>query len=449
MARILIVDDEAKLGRVLVEVLDGRGHQVERVAGGAEALARVAGGGVDILVTDLRMAGVDGMEVLRQTRRLSPATDVVLMTAYATAQGAVAAMKEGAIDYLIKPFAIDEFRLRIERLAERRELSAHADALARRLDRAEGFAGVVARSPKMTALVDAARRVAVTDETVLLLGESGTGKTRLARAIHNASRRADGPFVEVHCAALPETLLESELFGHEKGAFTGASEAKSGHVEAAARGTLFLDEIGEVPPAMQVKLLRFLQDRSFTRLGSTEARRADVRVIAATNRDLAAAIREGRFREDLYYRLNVFPIVIPPVRERPEDIRAIVVDVLAQRGLGPDRLGPEALATLERMPLPGNVRELENVLARALILAGPAPIAPAHLLPATQAGAPAVLEDLLVPDFSLDRFERDLIYHAIAKAGGNKAAAARLLGITRRRLYSRLASIEEDDPDEP
>src|SRR5262249_52938403 len=204
MARILIVDAEAKLGRVLVEVLDGRGHEVERVGNGQEALARVARGGVDILVTDLRMPGVDGMEVLRQTRRASPATDVVLMTAYASAQGAVAAMKEGAVDYLIKPFAIDEFRLRIERLAERRALSEHADALARRLDRAEGFAGVVARSPKMTALVEAARRVAVTDETVLLLGESGTGKTRLARAIHNASRRADGPFVEVHCAALPE-----------------------------------------------------------------------------------------------------------------------------------------------------------------------------------------------------------------------------------------------------
>jgi DNA-binding NtrC family response regulator len=447
MARILIVDDEAKLGRVLVEVLDGRGHQVERVTGGREALARVAGGGVDIVVTDLRMPGVDGMEVLRETRRLSPGTEVVLMTAYATAQGAVAAMQEGAVDYLIKPFAIDEFRLRVERLAERRHLAAHADALARRLDRSEGFGGVVAGSAKMAAIVGAARRVAVTDETVLLLGESGTGKTRLARAIHSASRRADGPFVEVHCAALPETLLESELFGHEKGAFTGASDAKRGHVEAAAAGTLFLDEIGEVPPAMQVKLLRFLQDRSFTRLGSTETRRVDVRVVAATNRDLGAAIREGGFREDLYYRLNVFPLVIPPLRERPEDVRAIALEVLGQRGLGPDRLAPGALESLERLRLPGNVRELENLLARALILAGPQPITPAHLAPATRAGAPNLLDDLLAADFSLDRFERELINHALAKAGGNKAAAARLLGITRRRLYSRLASVD-DEPDD-
>jgi DNA-binding NtrC family response regulator len=445
VTRILVVDDEPKLGRVLVEVLEGRGWDVERVGGGREALVRIGRGGVDIVITDLRMPEVDGLSVLRETRRLAPAADVVVMTAYATAAGAVEAMKEGAVDYLIKPFAIDEFRLRIERLAAKRELSARADALARRLDRAEGFAGIVAESEKMKAVVTAARRVAATDETVLLLGESGTGKTRLARAIHNASRRADGPFLEVHCAALPETLLESELYGREKGAFTGANESKAGHVEAAAGGTLFLDEIGEIPPAAQVKLLRFLQDRTFTRLGSTQARSADVRVVAATNRDLLAAIREGAFREDLYYRLNVFPIVLPPLRERPEDVRAIVLEILAQRGLGPDRLAPEALAALERHPLPGNVRELENALARALILAGASPIVPEHLPPALRGGAaPAPLDDLLVPGFSLDRLERELIQQAIAKAGGNKTAAARLLGITRRRLYSRLASIEAD-----
>ena len=442
MARVLIVDDEAKLGRVLVEVLEGRGHQVERVANGREALARIAARPVDIIVTDLRMPDVDGMEVLRRARSTSPGTDVVVMTAFASTEGAVDAMREGAVDYLIKPFAIDEFRLRIERLAARRELSARAESLARRLDRAEGFAGIIATSAKMTAVLHAAQRVAVTDETVLLLGESGTGKTRLARAIHNASPRAGGPLVEVHCAALPETLLESELFGREKGAFTGASESKAGHVEVAEGGTLFLDEIGEIPPVMQVKLLRFLQDRSFTRLGSTETRSASVRVIAATNRDLAAAIRAGAFREDLYYRLNVFPIVIPPLRERVEDVRAIALDILAQRGLGPDRLSAAALETLVKHPLPGNVRELENALARALILAGPGTIEPEHLPPALRGSAPAVLDDLLAPGFALDGFERDLIYHAIAKSGGNKAAAARLLGITRRRLYSRLASLE-------
>jgi transcriptional regulator with PAS, ATPase and Fis domain len=291
--------------------------------------------------------------------------------------------------------------------------------------------------------------VAATEETVLLLGESGTGKSLLARAIHHASRRAAGPFVEIHSAALPETLLESELFGREKGAFTGATESKRGHVEAAAGGTLFLDEIGELPLAMQVKLLRFLQERTFVRLGSTEERRADVRVIAATNRDLRLAVKEGTFREDLYYRLEVFPLVVPPLRERPEDIRATALQLLARRGLSADRLRPDALAALEQYAWPGNVRELENALSRALVLAGTDPIAPEHLPTATRAGAAgpssSTIDDLLVPGFQLDAFERDLINTALVKAGGNKAQAARLLGVTRRRLYSLLESSRRTD----
>jgi len=452
MARILIVDDEPRLGRVLVEMLEGVGHDVSLAAGGADALKRIAADDLDVVVTDLRMPEVDGMTVLREVRQRSPGTDVILMTAHATTQNAIEAMKQGAADYLIKPFAMDEFRLRIGNLVDRRSNAARADALARRLDAREGFGRVVAQSPDMQRVVAEARRVAATDETVLLLGESGTGKNLLARAIHNASRRATGPFVEVHAAALPETLVEGELFGRDKGAYTGATEAKAGHVEIAHGGTLFLDEIGELASAIQVKLLRFLQDRMFTRLGSTQARRSDVRIIAATNRDLAAAVKAGTFREDLYYRLAVFPITVPPLRDRPDDIRATALALLAARGLPPDRITQGALDQLAAYHWPGNVRELENALGRALVLAGTEAIAPAHL-PATLArtgelNTTSILDDLLVPSFSLDALERDLIHHALVKAGGNKTAAARLLGITRRRLYSRLASLGEPDGDE-
>jgi two-component system response regulator HydG len=449
MARILIVDDEPKLGRVLVEVLERAGHEVAHAGSGAAAIAQIAAGDLDVVVTDLRMPEIDGMAVLREVRRLSTTTDVVLMTAHATAQNAVDAMKQGAADYLIKPFAMDEFRMRIGHIIDRRAIAARADALARRLDARDGFGRVVAESAAMRKVVAEARRVATTDETVLLLGESGTGKNLIARAIHNASARSAASFVEVHAAALPETLVEGELFGRDKGAYTGATDAKPGHAEVAHGGTLFLDEIGELPATIQIKLLRFLQDRTFTRLGSTQSRRSDARIIAATNRDLAAAVKDGAFREDLYYRLAVFPIVVPPLRDRPDDIHATALSLLAARGLGPDRITQAALDCLAAYRWPGNVRELENALGRALVLAGTEPIAPAHLpsgLAHTgELTTTSILDGLLVPNFSLDALERDLIQHALVKAGGNKAAAARLLGITRRRLYSRLDSMGEPD----
>ena len=449
MAKILIVDDEAKLGRLLVEMLEGT-HEVSRAGTGREALGRIATGDLDVVVTDLRMPEIDGMQVLRETKRTSPRTEVVLMTAYATAQNAVEAMKEGATDYLIKPFAMDEFRMRIERLVEGRAVSARADALAKQLDAREGFGRIIAESPRMRTLIGEAQRVAGTDETVLLLGESGTGKNLLARAIHHASKRSAGPLIEVHAAALPETLVEGELFGRDRGAYTGATETKAGHIEAADGGTLFLDEIGELPPGIQVKLLRFLQDRTFTRLGSTQSRKADVRIIAATNRDLSAAVKEGAFREDLYYRLAVFPIDVPPLRDRPEDLPALTMRLFAARGLGPDHISAGAIDVLTAHTWPGNVRELENVISRALVLAGADPIRAEHLpSELTRKGAPTIsmLDALLVPGFRLDELERDLLHHAIAKAGGNKAAAARLLGITRRRLYSKLET-HDDGPAE-
>jgi transcriptional regulator with PAS, ATPase and Fis domain len=289
---------------------------------------------------------------------------------------------------------------------------------------------------------------------VLLLGESGTGKSQIARYVHFQSRRAAGPLVEVHCAALPEPLLESELFGHEKGAFTGAQERKSGHLAAADRGTLFLDEIGEITPATQVKLLRFLQDRAFVPVGSTQPRTVDVRVVSATNRDLSAAVKSGSFRQDFYYRLNVFAIEVPPLRDRREDIIPLCDRVLQRHGLPPGKLTPAAREKLTGYGWPGNIRELENALERALILAGPDEIAPALLalaspLARSDAGRAA---SLLGDGFNLDQFEGELLRAALERTNGNKSAAARLLGITRRRLYSRLESLnpgasDGGDPD--
>jgi transcriptional regulator with PAS, ATPase and Fis domain len=294
----------------------------------------------------------------------------------------------------------------------------------------------------MQAALAAARQVAPTDATVLLLGESGTGKSQLARFIHYQSRRAAAPFVEVHCAALPETLLEGELFGYEKGAFTGANQRKVGHLASAEGGTLFLDEIGEITPATQVKLLRFLQERTFVPLGATEERTVDARVVSATNRDLDAAVKTGTFREDFFYRLNVFAIVSPPLRDRREDVIPIAERFLASRGVPVAKLSAGARERLLAHRWPGNVRELENALERAMILAGEAEIRADHLggSGTSAAARPRKAADLLADGFDLDAFEREIVYAAIERAGGNKTHAARLLGITRRRLYSMLAS---------
>ncbi len=436
MARVLVVDDEPKLGGVVAQMLELDGHAVVRATGGREAVALLAKDRFDVVVTDLRMPEVDGLAVLHVAKASEPAPEVVLMTAYGTAESAVQAMKAGAADYVTKPFSMDELRMRVRRLVEQRSAELQRSRLVARLT-----PDLIAESPAMRSALDAARQVAPTDASVLLLGESGTGKSQLARWIHYQGRRAAAPFVEVHCAALPETLLEAELFGHEKGAFTGATHQKPGHLAAADAGTLFLDEIGEITPATQVKLLRFLQDHTFVPVGATGTRTVDVRVISATNRDLDEAVRSGTFREDFFYRLNVFAIRLPPLRDRREDVRPIAERFLAARGIPAEKLSAEARDQLLAHDWPGNVRELENALERALILAGEGEIQAAHLSTGKAGrGRPRDAAELVGEGFSLDAFERELLLAALTRAGGNKTRAATFLGVTRRRLYSLLGS---------
>ena len=438
MAKVLVADDEPKLGNIVTQMLQMDGHEVLRVGGGDEAVAALVSGRFDVVVTDLRMPGTDGLAVLRAARAMPSPPEVVVMTAYGSAESAVEAMKAGAADYLTKPFSMDELRMRVGRLTAQRTAERRTQRLLERLT-----PDLVAESAGMKSALAAARQVAATDASVLLLGESGTGKSQMARYIHYQSKRAGAPIVEVHCAALPETLLEGELFGFEKGAFTGATQRKAGHLAAADGGTLFLDEIGEVTPATQVKLLRFLQEKTFVPLGATAPRAVDVRVISATNRELDEAVKSGQFREDFYYRLNVFAIRVPPLRERREDILPIADRFLAGRGLPAEKLSPTARDRLRMRSWPGNVRELENALERALILAGEGEVQPDHLGgDGVFGGRSPLAGDLLVEGFELDAFEREVIFAAIEKAGGNKTQAARLLGVTRRRLYSLLASMD-------
>ena len=438
MGRVLVADDEVKLGKLAAEMLELDKHAVTRVQGGRAALVELAAGRFDVVVTDLRMADLDGLAVLREAR--GRGCEAIVMTAFGTAESAVEAMKAGAADYLLKPFSMDELRLRVRRLCEQRKAQVRSEQLVRKLTPA-----LVAQSPAMRSVLEAAERVARSDATVLLLGESGTGKTQLARYIHYGSARASLPLVEVHCAALPETLLEAELFGFEKGAFTGAVERKQGHVAVADSGTLFLDEIGEVATATQVKLLRFLQDREFVPVGSTRPAKVDVRVIAATNRDVDAALKSGTLREDLYYRLNVFSVVVPPLRDRRDDVLPLAEQFLVSRGVPAARLSEAARDELLHRAWPGNVRELENTLERALILAGDEPIGAEHVRAPGKARSRAA--DVLEPGFDLDAFERELLHAALDRAGGNKTAAAKLLSITRRRLYSLLQSHASEEAD--
>ncbi len=447
---MLVVDDEIRNAELTALALAEGGHEAEFTGGGAEALRLQEARPFDVVVTDLRMKPPDGMAVLAEIRNRWPETAVVLMTAYATIETARQALRFGAVDHVDKSGSFrDELRSVLERIARERNLTrenrALTDAVA---SLKEGVAAIAGGAPRTREALELARKVAATDSTVLLRGESGTGKDLFARAIHFGSRRAAGPFVKVNCGALPEPLLESELFGHEKGAFTGAVRQKPGRFEDAQKGTLFLDEIGEVPPSLQVKLLQVIEEKAFTRVGGNATIKVDVRIVAATNRDLEEMVRERAFREDLFFRLNVFPIALPPLRERPGDVAVLTAFLLEKHGATAEKLTPAAAAALERYAWPGNVRELEHTLERALILAGADPIGPEHLsfarpeLMGAAVGAtgetPRWVPRIPPEGLSLEVLERELILQALDLARGNKSAAARLLGLTRRTLYSRM-----------
>ena len=457
--RVLVVDDEVRNAELTALALRDAGHETEFTSGGEKALKRLEAGGIDAVITDLRMAPPDGLALLEQIRRRWSDVTVVLMTAYASLETARKALQLGAYDYVDKEGGFrDELKSILERAARERRLEADNRRLAGAVDSlTRGLATIVGDSLAVRQAVELARKVAATDSTVLLQGESGTGKDLFARAIHFSSRRAGGPWVKVNCGALPENLLESELFGHEKGAFTGAIRQKLGRFEDAHRGTLFLDEIGELPPSLQVKLLQVIEEKTFTRVGGNQPVSVDVRIIAATNRRLEDMVRERLFREDLFFRLHVFPITLPPLRDRPGDVPALVDFVLRRHGVTGDKLTPAALRALERHPFPGNVRELEHALERALILAGSDPVDVEHL-PFARAGvgsggaaggaaaagsgagsgAPAWVPEIPPEGLSLEVLERELIIRSLERARGNKSQAARLLGLTRRTLYSRM-----------
>jgi DNA-binding NtrC family response regulator len=448
MPTLLIVDDEAKMRRLLELQLSAAGFTVVTASNAEEGLACLREQPVDLAVTDLRLPGMDGLALLQAVKRDFPALPVIVMTAHGTVETAVEAMKAGASDYVLKPFPLEELRLVIDKeLANaglRRQNQSLREALRERYD----FPNIVGRGPRMREVLALVARVAPSTSTVLILGESGVGKDLIARALHEHSRRAQGPFVKINSGAIPETLLESELFGYEKGAFTGAVRSKPGKFELADQGTLFLDEIGDVPLPIQVKLLRVLQERSFERLGGTRTLTVDVRLIAATNRNLRAALEEGTFREDLYYRLNVVPIDLPPLRAHKEDIPELAEHFLARFAAAQAKpitgLAPAAIERLMAFDWPGNVRELENVIERAVTLSdGPRLEARDIQLeivppPRAAAGAPT-----LPAGWTLEEFEQAILRDALQRANGNKSQAARLLGLSRNALRYRLSTMGE------
>jgi DNA-binding NtrC family response regulator len=449
-ARVLVVEDDDALGRVLAALLAQAEYQVSLAPSGEAALKVLEKQAMDLVLTDLRMPGMSGMDLLRALKEQTPELPVVLITAHGTVPLAVEAMRLGATDFMLKPFVRDEVVFVLEKA-----LSSSRVARESPPEQPRGADGLVGSSPALEEARALIARAAPSQATVLVLGETGTGKELVARAIHRGSGRAKGPFIRLNCAALAETLFESELFGHEKAAFTGAVARKPGRVELAEGGTLFLDEVGDLSLALQVKLLRLLQEREFERVGGTETLKADVRVVAATHRDLQGMAREGAFREDLLYRLNVVPITLPPLRARPGDVATLARHFVATQGPANGkpaaRLAPEAVALLERQAWPGNVRQLQNFIERLLVLSvgdlldaddverelrrNGAPTSSGEALPGQPAGSLGVLRR---------DADRAAVLQALDKAKGNRSQAARLLGVSRSTLYNMLAALGID-----
>jgi two-component system, NtrC family, response regulator PilR len=442
-ARVLVVDDERSMRELLSIVLRREGYDVTIAENGRVAVEQLERSRFDLLISDIKMPDMSGVDVLRAAKRIDSDILGIMITAFASADTAIEAMRLGAHDYLSKPFDVDELKIIVRNALERRQLRQENLLLKRALQSSHQFSSIVGRSETMLAVFKLIETVAPTNSTILVTGESGTGKELVARAIHFNSLRRDRPFVAVNCGALPEQLLESELFGHMRGSFTGASANKKGLVEVADRGTIFLDELGEMSPMMQVKLLRVLQERRFRRVGGTEEVEANIRVIAATNQDLAKMVADGRFREDLYYRVNVIQVQLPPLRDRQEDIPLLAGHFLEkfreQMGKNVASISQEAMGYLDRYDWPGNIRELENVIERAVALESSAAILPDSLPPQlrglpskngqTASQLPAAGFDL---EAHVENMERDYIAQALKRAGGKQSKAAELLGMSFR-----------------
>jgi DNA-binding NtrC family response regulator len=441
---VLVVDDEEKLRRVVELQLKTAGFEVEQ-AGSAEEALKLADS-ADVILTDLRLPGISGLELLANLRRQDSHTPVIVMTAFGSIETAVEAMKAGAVDFLPKPFSLDHLMTVVNKALELRTLRDENRELRAELGQRYEFDNIVGRSNAMREIFATVERVAPTRATVLMCGESGVGKDLIARAIHHHSPRDGRPFVKINCTALPENLMESELFGYEKGAFTGANTTKPGKFEQADTGTVFLDEIGDVPPSIQVKLLRILQEREFERLGSNKTRHIDVRVLAATNVDLRAALEQGTFREDLYYRLNVLPINIPPLRERKEDIPFLaghfVKKLKKDLGSPVESISEAAIQRLLEYHWPGNVRELENMIERSMVLAIGSVLEAGDIkLDLAPKPRLSAADGFLPEGMSLEAYEQSIIREALHRANGNKSQAARLLGLTRNALRYRLSQM--------
>jgi DNA-binding NtrC family response regulator len=449
--RLLVVDDEVELMYALRDTLGDQGFAVTGVTNGADALAAMRTAPFDLLLSDLMMPGMDGIQLLTAAREIDPDLVGIIMTGQGSVPTAVAAMKVGAFDYLLKPFKLQSVLPVLMRAMEVRRLRVDNRQLRRYVERLAFESPqyrLVGSSPSLQKVIQLIEKVAPTSATVLVRGPSGSGKELVARALHFNSPRKDKPLVTINCAALQETLLESELYGHEKGAFTGATQAKSGLIEVAEGGTLFIDEVAEMAPGLQAKLLRVLEDGHFRRVGGTHERHADVRVIAATNKPLEAEQKAGRFREDLYYRLNVVAVSLSALRERREDIPELVEHFLATRPVGPTRhrIRPEAMKLLIRYDWPGNVRELANVIERAQILAEGDTITPDDLPDTVTAAAVDAIEE---SPYSLAASERRLLHEALRHTNGNKLAAAKALGISARTLYRMLDRYGPGEPQKP
>ena len=450
--RILIIDDEPLMRISISDALKEEGYLVSETGSGKEGTETIRGASSDIVITDLRLPDTDGIEVLKACKRYSPETFVILITAFGSVDTAVEAMKYGAYDYITKPFSMDELLLMIKRAVRLKDLEEENAKLKEVMLGRYDFSGIISKSEKMKEVLEKVTFVSKTDSTVLILGESGTGKELVANAIHYNSLRKDGPFVKVSCAAMPETLLEAELFGYERGAFTGAVKQKKGRFELSDKGSLFFDEIGEINPAIQVKLLRALQEKEFERLGGTETISVDVRIICATQRDLKAEVQRGTFREDLYYRLNVVPITLPPLKEREGDVLLLANHFFKHfTGLynkNVKGLSLEAQELLLKYPFPGNVRELENAIERAVVMTRGDEIQPWDLSEEINAKmdecykAIQRIEGVENLSKATKEFERRYILKVLEETKGNKGLAAKLLGVSRKTLWEKCKTLD-------